>query len=347
MKLTRDEHRSFMPPEAWALLKEEVVGNSTIAEHERSRNKCIENFPWGAFHIKPEKIDLKAVKAEMDKHLYGLEKSKKQILKYLALLNQNPDAQIRPLLLVGAAGVGKSVVGKIIAKVINKPLKTVSMPSLSAGWQFTGTEKGWGNACPGIIVESILKKQELPVFLFDEVDKTARYSSQYSTPQQGLLNLLDDSRAEFTDVFFEVPINLNSAFFILTANDLSECNEYMADRCRVIEIEGYKDLEERRIILEDYILPKLFEECRLSDSNNSLSDEILDLILSESHDPHGGLRILQKQAENVALELVFQKQQQGSRKSVNTLLPVESVKSVLGELYQNKPEKTVRIGFGR
>jgi ATP-dependent Lon protease len=274
--------------------------------------------------------------------LFGLEKAKKQILRYIAAYNQNPYAQIRPLLLIGPAGVGKTVFGRIIAKVLGKSLKVISMPSISAGWQFTGTEKGWGNACCGIIVESIIKNGELPVFLIDEVDKAAKHSFAYSSPQQGLLNLLDDSRDSFTDVFLEVPINLNNAFFILTANNLYDCDEFMVNRCMKVKIEGYNDPSERRIILADYIIPKLLKEYKLEKSELVLSDEVLDLIVSESSDPNGGLRIMQKQAENVVLEYLYQK-----HTNENSTLTVETVKKVLHELSKTESELSVRVGFGR
>jgi ATP-dependent Lon protease len=347
--MTKEEHAIFMPDKAKALLEDEPPDKetNTRAEHERHRNKCIREFPWGMFEVKPKRINLKTIEAEMDRNLFGLENAKRQVLRYIAAYNENPNAQIRPLLLVGAAGTGKSVFGKIIAKAMNKPFKVISMPAIGAAWQFTGTEKGWSNACCGIIVDSIIKEGDLPVFLFDEVDKAARDTYQYTSPQQGLLNLLDDSREKFADVFFEIPVNLKSAFFILTANSLSDCDEYMADRCLKIHVEGYKKPEERRIILTKYILPKLFKEYNLPASKYALSDEIISLILSASTDPNGGLRILQKQTENVLLELIYRKQQTSGSKSMNALLPVEAVKSVLSELYRSKSEKASGMGFGR
>jgi ATP-dependent Lon protease len=195
-------------------------------------------------------------------------------------------------------------------------------------------------------VDSIIKAGELPVFLFDEVDKAGRVGWRYTSPQQGLLNLLDDSREKFIDTFFEAPINLSSAFFILTANNLDDCDEYMADRCFVIEVEGYKKPDERRIILRDYILPKLFNDYNMPGTRR-LPGYIIDLILSASTDPNGGLRILQKQAENIVLEMIYRKQRGGGRMTYKQLLPPETVKSILSELYRSKSEKVSGMGFGR
>jgi ATP-dependent Lon protease len=132
-------------------------------------------------------------------------------------------------------------------------------------------------------------------------------------------------------------------FFILTANDLDLCNEIMLDRCRVICVEGYKDPQDRRIILTEYILPKMFKEYNLSYSGHKLPDEIIDLILEESKDPNGGLRILQKQAENVVMELIYRKQLNGSRKKNNAFISVEMAEEALNELYRGKG----KIGFKR
>jgi ATP-dependent Lon protease len=339
---------TVFPKEAVELLREEKLSklSNERGEAMRIRNKAIRNFAWDTFAQKSVKIDLEAVEAEMNRHLYGFDKPKRQILRYLAAFNENPEAPIRPLLLIGPAGTGKSVFGKVIAKAINKPLKTISMPAISAGWEFTGTEKSYSSACCGIIIDSIIKAGELPVFLFDEVDKAGNINHHYASPQQGLLNLLDDSREKFTDTFFEVPINLKSAFFVLTANELKECNKYMANRCMIIDIKGYKKPEERRIILTDYILPKLFKEYNLPKSGKLLG-YVIDSILSASSDPNGGLRILQKQAENIILEMIYRRQRDKSLKTKKQLLPPELVKSVLDELYQENPEEPRKIGFGR
>lgn len=343
-KWTKEDHARFMPPEAKAFLEEDKAKDtSTRGEHAQYHRKIIRDFPWGAFSVKPQKINLRKVKTEMDKRLYGLESAKHQIEKYIAAYNENPGAQVRPLLLVGPAGVGKTVLGKVVADVMGKPLKFISMPALSAGFELLGNGKAWGTACLGIIAEAILKSGDIPVYLLDEIDKASKAGFQFSTPESALLCLFDDSREKFTDEFFEIALNLSGVFFILTANDLDLCNEIMLDRCRVICVEGYKDPQDRRIILTEYILPKMFKEYNLSYSGHKLPDEIIDLILEESKDPNGGLRILQKQAENVVMELIYRKQLNGSRKKNNAFISVEMAEEALNELYRGKG----KIGFKR
>lgn len=341
------DNKRYMPQPAKDKLAEKMDESSPRAKNKQiKRNEAIERFPWKKMYDKSFEIDVHRVKQLMDKELYGLKTAKRQILRFLAICKRNPSAPLRPLLLLGPPGTGKTVFSKVIADALEKPLKVISMPSLSVGSQFTGSDKYYETAGCGIIVQSIIDYGDCPVFLLDEVDKAGgENSGRHSAPVHGLLNLLDDSRADFRDEFFEVPIDLQNALFILTANDRSCVNRFVLDRCRVVNIEGYKDIEERRIILEDYILPKLYKSYNLTSDDYEIPATAIDLILAESLDNEGGLRTLQSQAESVLQEAVLCMEFNQNTNSSYEVLTPEDVSQVLSEITQNIDVPNRAIGF--
>ena len=346
-KLTRLEHSTYMPDIAKMKLNEPLEDemiNPTRASNQKLRNESIQNFPWGETAKETFEIDLNHVQTLMDKELYKLCDAKRQVLRSLAVSMKNPRAPLRPILLVGPAGTGKTSFAKVISEAMGKPLKRISMPSLSAAWQFTGTEKAYGTAGCGIIIQAIIDSGEFPVFLFDEVDKADGVGGQFASVQHGLLNLLDDTRESFRDEFFEAPVDLRNAFFILTANDKYKVNKFVMDRCRVIYIEGYKNDDDRRLILKDYMIPRIYRDYNLTADEYTVSDETLELILAESKDEDGGLRVLQVQAEAVLQEAILRMKMKETGSLECDVMTPESVKSVLAEL--SKKEHGRRIyGF--
>lgn len=347
-KLTKLEHAAFMSDLAREKLEEPIedaAANSTRNANQLKRNEAIRNFPWGeTVNEEAFEADLSHVKFLMDKELYKLEGAKRQVLRSLAICMRNPNAPLRPLLLIGPAGTGKTSFARVISEAMGRSLKRISMPSLTAAWQFTGTEKSYGTAGCGIIIQSIIDAGEFPVFLFDEVDKADGVGGQYASVQHGLLNLLDDSRSSFRDEFFEIPVDLQNAFFILTANEEVKVNKFVMDRCRVIYIEGYKNIDDRRLILKDFMLPKIYKDYNLTTDEYELTDEVIDLILAESKDENGGLRILQMQAEVVLQEVILRMNMESRENGSFSEMSCEAVKKVLAELSKRDSAKRI-LGF--
>lgn len=325
--------KKYMPQAAKDKLAEKIDESSPRAKSKQiKRNEAIENFPWMEMGKKSFEVNLMHVKQLMDKELYGLDVAKRQVQRFLAVCKRKPCASLRPLLLIGPPGTGKSSFGKAIADALNKPLKRISMPSIIAGWEFTGSCKYWETAGCGIIVQSIIDAGKCPVFLIDEVDKGSSISGRYASAQHGLLALLDDCRESFMDEFFEVPIDLQNTLFILTANDMENVDRFVLDRCKVINIEGYRDIEDRRIILENYIFPKLYKEYNLASGDYEIPAAAIDLILSEGMDSEGGLRTLQTQAETVLQEAILCMEINQNKGSYDEVLTQEDIGGVLSEM---------------
>ena len=299
--LSAAEHRSLMDQTARDYLLNEKTGDTDNVKLKRC---LLEAFPWGARFVRiPANIE--RVATIFDDKIYGLEKSKRQFLRWLALYNRTPEVPIRPILFIGPQGCGKTMLSEIFAKSINKPLEFISIPSIEASWVLSGSNQTWRDATCGRIIQSIINFGEYPVFLFDEVDK-AGLGGQYSSPQSVLLNLLDpNTRSKFRDAFFDIPIDLSTAFIILTANDKSKIVPFLLDRCYIIEIDPITKYEDKRHILIEYILPKLFELYKLTTDEFYPSDKMNDILIQSKDAISDSIREIERRTEIMLQEVIL------------------------------------------
>ncbi|MDR0220643.1 MAG: hypothetical protein LBI54_04455, partial [Lachnospiraceae bacterium] len=195
----------------------------------------------------------------------------------------------------------------------------------------------------GQIVKAICENKEMPLFIFDEIDKVVTGNS-YGNPCQALLALTDDSRATFRDAYFDVAIDLSRVPMIFTANELRNVNPYLVDRLVTIEIAGYNSPSDRRTILTDYVIPNVCKQSGLSEEQFVFSEDVVEAILLNDIDHQGGVRSLQASAEAIANEAIFALY---SRKTTAEA-PIELTTQAINEvLRRNRAKKKIDFGFGR
>lgn len=245
-------------------------------------------LPWN--HYSKDNLDLNHAKKVLDADHFGLEKVKERILEYLAVLKLKSDMKSPILCLYGPPGVGKTSLGKSVAKAINREFVRMSLGGLHDESEIRGHRKTYIGAMPGRILQSIKKAgTSNPVFILDEIDKVG--NDFRGDPQSALLEVLDpEQNTNFHDNFLDIDYDLSKVMFIATANDLSTIAGPLRDRMEIIEVSGYL-MEEKREIAKRHLIPKQLENHGITAENVTLPDEIIDTII-EKYTRESGVRSL-------------------------------------------------------
>ena len=246
------------------------------------------DLPWN--HYSEDNLDLNHAKEVLDADHFGLEKVKERILEYLAVLKLKSDMKSPILCLYGPPGVGKTSLGKSVAKAINREFVRMSLGGLHDESEIRGHRKTYIGAMPGRILQNIKKAgTSNPVFILDEIDKVG--NDFRGDPQSALLEVLDsEQNTNFHDNFLDIDYNLSKVMFIATANDLSTIAGPLRDRMEIIEVSGYL-LEEKREIAKRHLIPKQLENHGITAANVTIPDEIIDTII-EKYTRESGVRSL-------------------------------------------------------
>ncbi len=246
------------------------------------------DLPWN--HYSEDNLDLNHAKEVLDADHFGLEKVKERILEYLAVLKLKSDMKSPILCLYGPPGVGKTSLGKSVAKAINREFVRMSLGGLHDESEIRGHRKTYIGAMPGRILQNIKKAgTSNPVFILDEIDKVG--NDFRGDPQSALLEVLDpEQNTNFHDNFLDIDYNLAKVMFIATANDLSTIAGPLRDRMEIIEVSGYL-LEEKREIAKRHLIPKQLENHGITAANVTIPDEIIDTMI-EKYTRESGVRSL-------------------------------------------------------
>ena len=245
-------------------------------------------LPWN--HCSEDNLDLNHAQEMLDADHFGLEKVKERILEYLAVLKLKADMKSPILCLYGPPGVGKTSLGKSVAKAINREFVRMSLGGLHDEAEIRGHRKTYIGAMTGRILQNIKKAgTSNPVFILDEIDKVGK--DFRGDPQSALLEVLDpEQNNAFHDNFLDVDYDLSKVMFIATANDLSTIAAPLRDRMEIIEVSGYL-MEEKREIAKHHLIPKQLENHGITADNIMIPDDIIEHII-EKYTRESGVRNL-------------------------------------------------------
>ncbi|PNY29756.1 Lon protease [Tolypocladium capitatum] len=291
-------------------------------------------IPWG--QRSPENFGIQnAIKVLDDDH-YGLKDVKDRILEFIAVGKLRGTVEGKILCFVGPPGVGKTSIGKSIARALNRQYYRFSVGGLTDVAEIKGHRRTYVGALPGRIIQALKKCQtENPLILIDEVDKIGR--GYQGDPSSALLELLDpEQNNSFLDHYMDVPVDLSKVLFVCTANMTDTIPRPLLDRMELITLSGYV-ADEKKAIANTYLAPAAREAAGLKDADVRLTDEAIEELI-KSYCRESGVRNLKKQIEKVyrksALKIV---QDLGEEVLPEEEAPTEEGKSAPEE-GEKKPE---------
>jgi ATP-dependent Lon protease len=287
------------------------------------------DLPWNEYT--EDNFDLLRAAKVLDEDHYGLEKVKERILEHLAVLKLKNDMKAPILCLYGPPGVGKTSLGRSIAKALDRNYVRMSLGGLHDEAEIRGHRKTYIGAMPGRILQNIKKaKSSNPVFILDEIDKVSQ--DYHGDPSSALLEVLDpEQNFEFHDNYVEQEFDLSKVMFIATANTLNTIAPALRDRLELIEVSGYL-VEEKIEIARRHLIPKQFENHGIESNNVVIPDEVIQHII-ENYTRESGVRELDKKLAKVsrrmAKKIAFEEE-------YNKILTKQDIREYLGVMQYSK-----------
>ncbi len=320
--------------------------NPQVAEYSVLLNylDLMLELPWNVYT--KDSFNLKKVKQVLDKDHFGLEEVKERILEHLAVLKLKGDMKAPILCLVGPPGVGKTSLGKSIARALKRKSIRMSLGGVHDESEIRGHRKTYIGAMPGRIIQSIKKAQSSnPVFILDEIDKVGK--DFRGDPSSALLEVLDpEQNTNFHDNYLELEYDLSKVLFIATANSLNTIQPALLDRMEIIDISGYSQ-EEKVEIAKQHLIPKQRKEHGLEAKHIRLKPEVIATIAQE-YTRESGVRSLNRRIaaimRNIAKKVAMEE-------SYNITLNANDVRTILGpprfnaELYKEQHAPGVAVGL--
>lgn len=287
----------------------------------------LENFielPWDEFT--KDNLDLLNAEKILNQDHYGMEKIKERILEYLAVIQLKGDLKSPILCLVGPPGVGKTSLGKSIARALDRKYIRMSLGGLRDESELRGHRKTYIGALPGRIIQNLKKAGSAnPVFVLDEIDKVSGNNIS-GDPQAALLEILDpEQNANFHDNYLEVDFDLSKIMFVATANTLSTVHPALRDRMEIIDLSGYL-LEEKIEIAKKHLVPKQLGEHGVQRKQITFTKKVLEKIIDD-YTRESGVRSLEK---NIAKVIRNRVKYIVTKADYNKSITLEDIVDILG-----------------
>jgi ATP-dependent Lon protease len=293
--------KANLPTEAETVAKKQLKRLRTMqvgsAEYTvvRTYLDWILDLPWT--NSTPDNLEIAKVREVLDEDHYGLEKVKKRILEYLAVRKLKQDKKGPILCLLGPPGVGKTSLGRSIARSLGRKFHRISLGGVHDEAAIRGHRRTYVGALPGQVIQGMKKAGTTnPVFMLDEIDKIGH--DFRGDPSAALLEVLDpEQNHTFADHYLEIPFDLSNVMFVATANVADPIPPPLRDRMEILEIPGYTR-REKLAIARRHLLPKQLSEHGLTEENVEITDQALENII-DHYTREAGVRSLERQVAAV------------------------------------------------
>lgn len=292
---------------------ERMHQDTSEASLTRTHIETLLSLPWGKKSA--DMIDIANTKSILNEDHYGLDQVKDRIMEFLAVKKLNPSAKSPIICFVGPPGVGKTSLGKSIARSMGRQFSRIALGGVRDEAEIRGHRKTYVGAYPGRVVNSLKQAQSMnPVIMLDEIDKLG--SDHRGDPSSALLEVLDpEQNKNFVDHYLGVAVDLSDVTFIANANTLDTIPGPLRDRLEIIEVSGYSE-EEKLIIANQYLIPKTIKEAGLDKANVSFTKPSVAAIIN-GYTRESGLRGLEKQIASVCRKLAREYAEKGSFESAD------------------------------
>jgi len=326
---------------------ERMNQDSSEATLTRTYLEWMVDLPWTK--VSDSKIEMSHCKKILDEDHYGLEKIKDRILEYIAVKKLNPDLKGPILCFVGPPGVGKTSLGRSIARALGRKFVRISLGGVRDEAEIRGHRRTYVGAMPGRIIQTLKTVgTRNPVMMLDEIDKLG--ADYKGDPASALLEVLDpEQNHSFSDHYISVPFDLSQIIFLANANRLDTIPAALRDRLEIIEVSGYSE-EEKSEITRQYIIPKVIGQNGLNPDLVQFQDTAVNLVIN-SYTRESGLRSLEKHIATITRKLaryIAENDEKGKDRKLVKVTP-KIAKELLGEERYFSDDHDIykkRIGVG-
>ncbi len=334
------------PPNIKQKIKEEIKRFNMMPQASLEAS-LIKNYidimfsiPWDEKTV--DNDDLNNVQHILDEDHYGLDKVKKRIIEYLAVKQKTGNLKAPILCFYGPPGVGKTSLGRSIARALGRKFVKSSLGGVSDEAEIRGHRRTYVGSMPGRIIQGMRKaKTTNPVFLLDEIDKIG--SSYKGDPSSALLEVLDpEQNFAFNDNYIEEPYDLSNVLFICTANYLGNIPEPLRDRLELIEVNSYT-LIDKMHIAKEHLIKKEMDANGLKESDIQFEDDALTYII-ERYTREAGVRELERKISSICRRVVVNLV--SKKRKTKEIITIKKVKEYLGtEIFDSTAkEKGAQVG---